>query len=813
MLKKLKNYGLSFTASAVNRLDFVRLMARIAESEPGRPFLEAYQGLPKDWENAKQISKLATDLTLKQLQGENQTVDREEIRDLVSDIQIQYDRDIHITAAAAMRVVLGHFFEHPLETQPFVSADGRDLPHIETLRSYREKGIGVLYLINHNSHLDEFIFDSLMQDLGLGLPVFAAGQNMMAIESLAKLLMVGSYVVLRKGASRHQMAALYNYCSALSRMGAQQGIFLEAWRGGARTRDGSLRYPKRLVAVRGAIDTDKDLVIQPVALSYSVVPEDMMMCAGKSGKTWVNGVNPFKLFMDLPLHPKSFWHRALKGIYSRCYVSFPEPKLLSRLNQEWQQDRRGTEFDEFVALDAITQIARTKKVMASQLTARVLTRAARDHSRDLEKSFREETKTIKIYHRQTFGQAPDFEDFIVENTPAEVLKDGIKTLKNRKILSRWSKDTLGHPAVENENGLGYYATHGDRRLYSPTADQNIVVVGAGNWGFALADLVATQLLEDKAYSNASITIFDSRKKLVRHMGKERLGPGRFQDHRLKKNIFVTHDPASAFRKASEVIIAARPESFEAQMREIISVSEQPLKVIVATRGFIPGTPMLPFHMVQNLMLEYRRTDMDVLTLAGPIEPDDLIESETVTGVIAGPAPVNAEMADLIFGPDISGIMSTDPIGVQAADILARIYALGVNLLAVCRPGKKGVVKGLLFAQASEEARALTLAMGASPATFTAGSIPWTATFISLAADGPLMELGEKLGSAIKKGKDPSRVLNKLSDKWRQKDNSIQIMADMASALDCGRRREVDLPLLKEVWFLLANDKKKAGQDR
>ena len=112
-----------------------------------------------------------------------------------------------------------------------------------------------------------------------------------------------------------------------------------------------------------------------------------------------------------------------------------------------------------------------------------------------------------------------------KNSPEQVLKDGIKTLKKRKILSRWSKDTLGHPAVENENGLGYYATHGDRRLYSPTADQNIVVVGAGNWGFALADLVATQLLEDKAYSNASITIFDSRKKLVRHMGKERLGPG------------------------------------------------------------------------------------------------------------------------------------------------------------------------------------------------------------------------------------------------------------------------------------------------
>lgn len=117
-----------------------------------------------------------------------------------------------------------------------------------------------------------------------------------------------------------------------------------------------------------------------------------------------------------------------------------------------------------------------------------------------------------------------------------------------------------------------------------------------------------------------------------------------------------------------------------------------------------------------------------------------------------------------------------------------------------------MVKGLLFARASEEARALTLAMGASPATFTAGSIPWTATFVSLATDSPLKELGEKLGTAVKKGKSTTRVLNKLSEKWRQTSNKIQIVSDMESALDCGRQREVDQPLLREAWRLLNGGK-------
>lgn len=810
MIKKGKKIVSRMVARAVNKVDFIGLINRIATSENGCPHLERYRDLPPDWTNAKEISALAVDLTLNQLANENIPVAPDEITDLVRGIEIRYDRDLHLHAAAAARVVFDHLFDHENPDLPFTSPDRRELAHIDTLKTYREQGLGVLYLINHNSHLDEFIFNSLMQDLGIGLPVFAAGQNMMVIDSIAKVLMTGSYVVLRKGASRHQMAALYNYCSALSRQGAQQGIFLEAWRGGARTRDGSLRYPKRLVAVRGAIDLDKgqDLVIQPVALSYSVVPEDLMMCARKSGKTWINGMRYAKALMRMPLHPRSFLWDALENIYSRCYVSFPPPVRLSRLRQEWQQDPRGTDFDEFVTLNAITQIARKKKVMASQLVARTLTGARKNNLTDLEKGIRDETKTIKIYHRQTFAQAPDFEDFI-DKSPAElVLKDGIHTLRKRGILSRWFRDDNKLPAVTDEIGLSYYATHGDRRLYSPTADQNIVVVGAGNWGFALANLVAGRILSDKAYDNAGITLYDPRKKLVRHMGKERLGPGHFKDKRLKKNLFVTYDLASAFRKASEVIIAAKPEVFERQMREILAVSEQQMKIVIATRGFIPGTTLLPFHLVQNLLVEFHRTDMDVLTLAGPLETDDLVEARTITGIIAGAAPALDEVADLILGPDGNPELSTDPIGVQAADILARVYALCVNTLAACTPGKKGVVKGRLFAQASDEARTLTLAMGASPDTFTAGSIPWTATFTALATDGPLRDLGEKLGADIKKGKAPSRTLNKLSGKWRQEGNKVQVVSDMESALACGDQRGVAQPLLRETYERITGTPKK-----
>lgn len=310
---------------AINRISFVGLVERIANTEIGQPFLERYKKLPLDWQNTDEINRLAVNLTMEQIKEEGGTASRQEIESMVDEIAIRYNRKVHEDTAATLGITLNHLFHNENPEIPFTSPDRRELKYMEKLREYRRKGLGVVYLINHSSHLDEFLVNLLWQDLTMGLPVFAAGQNMMAIKSVEKLLMGGSYVVLRQGANRHQVATLYNYCSALSQAGAQQGIFLEAWRGGARTRDGSLRYPKRLVTLKGAIDVENDLVIQPVAISYSAIPEDLMMCSRKSGISWLRGMGVFKTAAKFFIHPKTFLWRSAKSLYGRAYVTVPPP--------------------------------------------------------------------------------------------------------------------------------------------------------------------------------------------------------------------------------------------------------------------------------------------------------------------------------------------------------------------------------------------------------------------------------------------------------------------------------------------------------
>ncbi|MCF6249434.1 MAG: 1-acyl-sn-glycerol-3-phosphate acyltransferase, partial [Desulfobacula sp.] len=363
-----KRLSAKLIARMINHIDISALFQKVSISKLAKPLYNRFSNIPENWQQAQQVSDTAVNLTLTQLASEGCDVEKQDIENLVKEIEIKYDRNLHIHTATTLGLLFDQVFEHQNPKLPFTSANGRDIAHLKKLKEYRKKGLGVVYLINHSSHLDEFLVDILLQRLGLGLPVFAAGQNMMTIKSIAKLLMIGSYVVLRSGASRHQMSALYNYCRAISLCGEQQGIFLEAWRGGARSRDGSLRYPKRLVTLRGAIDVDKDLVIQPVALSFSAVPEDMPLCARRSGFSWFRGLGFFKTLLRIPLGPRTFLFKSAKNLYGRSYISMPEPFLLSDLKKKHHEDKSGIQLDEFVALSCIKQIAKSKKIMASQIT-------------------------------------------------------------------------------------------------------------------------------------------------------------------------------------------------------------------------------------------------------------------------------------------------------------------------------------------------------------------------------------------------------------------------------------------------------------
>jgi hypothetical protein len=757
----------------VNNLDLIARVEKLVESPAGKVWRDKYVKLdPPLVPDQRLLFDRAAELAAEYLALQGVTPDRGEIEADLREISCQFDADLYRKVSVGTQIILSHLFSHQVPEIPFTSPDGREIAYVEQLRQYQRQGMGVVYLSNHSSHLDEFIIGSLLVTLRLGLPLFAAGTNMMVIKSLAKMLMLASYTVQRRAAGKVYLASLFNYCRAISETAQQQGIFLEAWHGGARSRDGSLRYPRRLITLRGALAAEgRDLVIQPVALSYSIVPEDLYLAANGGGRGWLRGMGFWRTGGYLVMNPRRGFWRAARNLYGRAYCTLTRPRLLSELKTLYTSDLSGLSLDEFVALNAMKEIAAAKKIMASQLVARGLSRARKRDNLKIAAAIQEEKEQIFEYHQSAFGMNPDLEDFIINNEPARVLQDGYRTLRRRKIIKR-RRDKRGLPLVSNEGGLSFYATHGDRRLYSPTAKENIVVAGAGDSGYAWAYLIGNRTLEEKRYLNASFTLYESRSEAAAEMGVERSASGLYHEYRLPKNVFVTDDAPSAFKKANLVIMSPPLEKLKEHMSACLSNAELPLKIVLLSSGFDPGSNKLSYRIAME-ETEAFSIPVNLFALAGPVNEFDLLRDQPGRMILAGSSTGLREVGHLFRWPPLQVVAASDPLGLHLATVLAEVYGLWGSYLRLSKAIDRPELLGTYAAQASGEAMLWARHFGAQDSTFNSTSPIWLSSFSASALNPRIVEMlretlkkqrrqaGAALLGKAKSGEDESALQSKL----------------------------------------------------
>ncbi|MDR1038661.1 MAG: 1-acyl-sn-glycerol-3-phosphate acyltransferase [Deltaproteobacteria bacterium] len=739
--------------AALRRVNFVKLLERISLQEPGKSY-GARDALGPAFADQDQIARLAVDLAERAAEAKgDRAPSRHELQGHVELISCRYDWELHRTSKAAFFNVITHLFDTASLESLYVSKDLRELRHMDKLKKARDDGVGILYLVNHTSHFDEFIFDVFLDSWGLQLPLFAAGQNMMATPSLTRLFMLGSYVIVRKGASRSYLSALFHYCQALAEMGKPQGIFLEAWSGGARTRDGSLRYPRRLVTIQGALAARGDVLVQPVVVSYSRVPEDLDLSEGKSLWSWINGARLASGLARNPFSPLEGLASGLKGLFGRTFVGFGEGRHLSELKEEWSRDAQGLELDEFTALYAIKEIARDKKIMASQLAALGLGLAARRGSLDVVGCAEESLEVIRDYHGRVFDAEPDLEDFVRAKPMAEVVEDGTRSLRLRRIVGAkpWFRRRL--PRIISTHGLSYYATHSDRRLYSPAGKENMVVCGAGPWGFAMVTLVGRRTIGDRKFHNSSLSLFDGDDQLVQDIADTRSRP-EFPDARLPKNVFPTSDAVEAFRKANDVIIAAPPSRAGQLLSTVLGSAPELRSLILSVRGFDPLTHRLAVQMAWEAAAAAGRPDVNILALSGPFEPQDLITDKGGLWILAGPRRGDKHPESPLFRFGRFKVReSHDPLGVEIAASLADAYSLYGAYLKAHRELTRPEELATFVVEVSAEAKLLAMALGGQADTFDADSPAWLAEFVfgALSANrlATVKAAAQKGGEALK----------------------------------------------------------------
>ncbi|MDR2352329.1 MAG: 1-acyl-sn-glycerol-3-phosphate acyltransferase [Deltaproteobacteria bacterium] len=782
---------------ALNRIDYVKITNYLGTFEPGHSYAFQENKLGPAFNDQEQIARLAVDLAFRSMESNGEKPNRQELEGQVGIITCQYDWELHRTCKSACFNILPNIFTPRDLKHLFVSNDLRELRFLPNLKKAQDDGIGIVYLINHTSHFDEFLFDLFLDRFNLHLPLFAAGDNMMATPSLTRIFKVGSYVIVRKGASHTYLSALSNYCQALAEMGKPQGIFLEAWSGGARTRDGSLRYPRRLVAIKGSLASRGDVLVQPVVISYSRVPEDRDLADGKSVLSWLNGNHIFKEILKQPTHPLKAIAKGLQGVFGRTFIGFGEGKLLSTLKEEWKEDPQGLELDEYTALYAIKEIARDKKIMSSQVAALALGLASKRNSTDFVTAATESLEIVKDYHARVFDREPDFEDFIRDNPLEQVLEDGFNSLLSRKIIRKKLPFTKGVYRVVSPHGLSYYATHSDRRLYSPAGKENMVVCGAGPWGYAIVTQVGRRTLNDRKFHNSSLSLFDSTENLIHDLAYNRSHP-LFPEYLLPKNVFPTSDSVEAFRKANDVIIAAPPIECAPLFQLIFNQAPDLRSLILATRGFDPLSHRLTIQIAWEAAVAAEKPNINILALSGPFLPLDLLTDKGGVWILAGPFRENKlPEASLFKQGNFLVETSDDPLGVQVAAAMADAYTLYGSYLKTHRELQTPEAMTAYVKSVSCETKLLAMAIGAKPTSFDAGSPAWLAEFIygvlSVSRHNTIKLAASGGGEAIR------LILNDPDSTQRWPDRGIIGYYSIRSAHLLAKHLSLKMPLLEDAY--------------
>lgn len=756
------------------RFDFVKFFEGLAGREPGATYAQRPGSPPDAFLDEADIARLAVDLTVRDLEAKGEAVNRREIESQADIISCRYDAALHQMMRSSAVNIISQLFSSADPGHFFTSNGLRELDNLGPLLKAKKDGRGIVYLINHTSHWDEFIFTVFLDQNGFPQPLFAAGQNMMVTPSLTRIFMTGSYVIVRSGASHAYLSTLFHYCQALGEMGKEQGIFLEAWSGGARTRDGSLRYPRRLITLQGALAARNDVLVQPVVITYSRVPEDLGLSEGRGLASWLDGHHMWRELLKRPWQPKESLIRGLKDLYGRTYVGFGRGKLVSELSADLAADQSAEDLtiDEYASLYAIKEIARDKKIMTTFVAAQALNKALypkNGRRLGLEEAAGAALGEIADYHRRTFGCEPDWEDFIRDHALAETLEDGLRSLRRRRVIGRaplWGRDRL--PKVLAPHGLAYYATHGDRRLYSPSAKENFVVCGSGQWAFGLVSYLGRRTLLDKKFANSSLTLYDDDEKTMARLAYERTMEEAFPDYRLPKNIFPTHDHTAAFRKATEVIVAVPPEAVGETLKVILGEAKELRTLILASRGFDPQSHCLTMQIAWEAAVAAGRPKISILALSGPFSPHSLVTENSGMWTLAGPVRGGRGSEALLFKwGKFRVTVSPDPIGVQMAAALADAYALyGLWLHRHQKSHKTPLEMAAFIREASFEAKSLALAVGGQPQTFEADNPAWMAELISrvMGRQAPAQSWLNGLKASSAPG-DMAPARRELAQKW------------------------------------------------
>jgi glycerol-3-phosphate dehydrogenase (NAD(P)+) len=255
---------------------------------------------------------------------------------------------------------------------------------------------------------------------------------------------------------------------------------------------------------------------------------------------------------------------------------------------------------------------------------------------------------------------------------------------------------------------------------------------------------------------------------------------------------------------SLILLVTPSKYFFATLVKVIDLAPEGADLVIATKGFIPETGLLPCQTALREM-ERRGKKMRIAALSGANLAHEIVYGGAgVTQIACEDFETFVRLQPLIDTPHFRAVYSSDVIGTTISAAMKNVYAIGFGILE----GSKKAPENFLATYATlvtAEIRNFGLLLGAQPETFDAESQVWMADLLATCRGGRSASFGRDLAEMDEKG-GKSRPARLLLEQYRKKRIAVEGFEACRYAQRIAAQRGFHPPILGEIYSILHSGK-------
>ncbi|MGI6045929.1 MAG: NAD(P)H-dependent glycerol-3-phosphate dehydrogenase [Eggerthellaceae bacterium] len=196
----------------------------------------------------------------------------------------------------------------------------------------------------------------------------------------------------------------------------------------------------------------------------------------------------------------------------------------------------------------------------------------------------------------------------------------------------------------------------------------IAVIGAGSWGTAISNLLAT--------NGHNVSLWARRPEVVHSINEDHRNPRYLSEVELHRDVVATFSYADALQGAVAAVIVTPSKLVRGAARAISDIIDDDFPVIICSKGIESGSGLVPVEVFES---EVGNKDR-LAALSGPNHAEEVIRGIPSGTVIASSSQKTADFfQDLFANPNFRTYTSNDVLGVELCAAFKNVIAISVGI--------------------------------------------------------------------------------------------------------------------------------------